>query len=69
MDTKDLNEVVKYCWEEDRNFSWNQKEVVYRTSSLIPRMITETIHFLKNPNHINKIFFMLFGIGLPNLNE
>ena len=67
MDTKDLNEVVKYCWEEDRNFSWNQKEVVYRTSSLIPRMITETIHFLKNPNHINKISYMFSETCLSNL--
>ena len=67
MDTKDLNEVVKYCWEEDRNFSWNQKEVVYRTSSLITRMITETIHFLKNPNHINKISYMFSEICLSSL--
>ena len=61
------NEIVKHCWEEDHNFSWDQKEVVDRESSLIPRMITETIHFSKNLNHLDKISYMLLEIWLPNL--
>ena len=41
------NEIAKHCWEADHNFNWDQR--------LIPRKIKETIHSLKNPNHINKI--------------
>ena len=53
------SETAKYCWEADHNFSWNQKKVVNGKSRLIPRKIKETMHFLKNPNHINKISCML----------
>ena len=49
----DKNETAKHCWEADQNFSWDQKKVI--ESRLIPGKIVETIHFLKNPNHINKI--------------
>ena len=63
----DKNEIAKHCWEADHNFNWNQKKVLDRESRLIPRKIKETIHSLKNPNHINKISYMLSGIWLPNL--
>ena len=63
----DKNEIAKHCWEADHNFSWNQKKVIDRESRLIPRKIKETIHSLKNPNHINKISNMLPEIWLPNL--
>ena len=55
----DKNEIAKHCWEADHNFNWDQKKVVDRESRLIPRKIKETIHSLKNPNHINKISYML----------
>ena len=55
----DKNEIVKHYWETDRNFNWDQKKVIDRESRLIPRKIKETIHSLKNPNHINKISYML----------
>ena len=61
------NEIVKHCWEADHNFSWDQKKFVDRESRLIPRKIQENIHSLKNPNYINKIFYMLPEIWLPNL--
>ena len=61
------NEIAKHCWEADHNFNWDQKKVVDRKSRLIPRKIKETIHSLKNPNHINKISYMLPEIWLPNL--
>ena len=51
----DKNEIAKHCWEADHNFNWDQKKVIDRKSRLIPRKIKETIHCLKNPNHINKI--------------
>ena len=49
------------CWEADHNFSWDRKKSVDRENNLIPRKIKETIHVLKNPNHINKIFYMVSG--------
>ena len=61
----DKNEIAK---EADHNFNWNQK-VIDRESRLIPRKIKETIHSLKNPNHINKISYMLPEIWLPNLRQ
>ena len=63
----DKNEIAKHCWEADHNFSWYQKKVVEMESRLIPRKIKETIHSLKNPNHIDKIFYMLSEIRLPSL--
>ena len=63
----DKNETAKHCWEADHNFNWDQKKVIDRESKLIPRKIKETIHCLKNPNHINKISYMLPEIWLPNL--
>ena len=59
--------VAKHCWEADQNFSWEQNKVVDRESGLIPRKIKESIQFLKNPNHINKISCILPEIWLPNL--
>ena len=55
----DKNEIAKHCWEADHDFNWDQKRVIDRESRLIPRKIKETIHSLKNPNHINKISYML----------
>ena len=63
----DKNEIARHCWEADHNFSWDQTKVVDRESRLIPRKIKETIHSLKNPNHINKIFYILPELWLPNL--
>ena len=61
------NEIAKHCWEADHNFNWDQKKVIDRESRLIPRKIKETMHSLKNPNHINKISSMLPEIWLLNL--
>ena len=64
MNTKDLSGIAivirmkllaKHCWEADHNFNWDQKKVIDRESRLTPREIKETIHSLKNANHINKI--------------
>ena len=76
MSTKDLSgiaivirmKLLNTCWEADHNFNWDQKKkVIDGESRLIPSKIKETIHSLKNPNHINKIFYMLPEIWLPNL--
>ena len=61
------DEYSKHCWEADHNCSLDQKKVVDRESSLNPRKIKETINSLKNPNHINKIAYMLPETWLPNL--
>ena len=41
------------------------KKIIDTESGLIP-IINETIHSLKNPNHINKISNILPEIWLPN---
>ena len=61
------NEITKNCWEADHNFSWDQQTVVDRENRLVPRKIKETIHYLRNPNHIKNISYMLPEIWLPNL--
>ena len=61
------NEIAKDCWEADHIFSWDQKKVVDRESRIIPRKIKEIIYSLKNPNHVNKISYMLPEFWLPNL--
>ena len=63
------NEIAKHCQEVDHNFSWDQKKVVDRESRLITRQIKETKHSLRNSNHINKVFYMLPEIWLPNFNQ
>ena len=61
------NKITKHCQEADHNFGWNQKKVVDRESKLTPRKIKETVHSLKNLNHINKISYILPETWLPNL--
>ena len=51
----DRDEIAKHCREADHNFTWDQKKVIDRKNRLIPWKIKETIHSLKNLNHINKI--------------
>ena len=63
------NEVAKRYWEGDHNLSWEQKKVVDRESRLIPRKNKETIHSMKNPNHINKTSFIHPKVWLPNLRQ
>ena len=56
------NETLKYCWEADRNISWDRKKFINKKIRLFSQKIKETIHSLKNPNHINKISYMLSEI-------
>ena len=63
----DKNTIAKHFWEAYHNFNWDQKKVIDRESRLIFRKIKETIHSLENPNHINKISYLLPEIWLPNL--
>ena len=63
----DKNETAKHSWEAHHNFSRDQKKVVDREIKLIPMNIKETIHSLKNLNHINKVSYMFSEIWFPNL--
>ena len=63
------SEIAKHCREVDHNFSCDRKKVVDRKNILIPRKIKETIHSLKNLNHINKISYMFPEIYLSNLRK
>ena len=61
------NEIVKLCWEAYHEFSWDQKKVVEKECRLIPGKIKETIHSLRNLNHVKKNFNMLPETWLPDL--
>ena len=63
----DKNEIAKLCSEADHNFNWDQEKAIDRESRLVPKKIKEAIHSLKNPNHINRICYMLPEIWPPNL--
>ena len=56
------NEITKRFWEADHNFNCDRKKVVDRESRLIPWKIKKTMHSLKNPNHLNKVSYMLLEI-------
>ena len=72
MNTKDLSGIAIVIRMKLLNIAGKQittltGKVIDRESRLIPRKIKETIHSLKNPNHIKKMFYMLPEIWLPNL--
>ena len=73
MNTKDLSATAIVLRMKLLNTAGKQittltgKKVIDRESRLIRRKIKETMHSLKNPNHINKISYMLPEIWLPNL--
>ena len=62
MNPKDLSGIVIVI-----RIKLDDKKVIDWESRLIPRKIKETINSLKNPNHSNKISYMLPEIWLPNL--
>ena len=57
------NKIAKHCWEPDHNFSLDQKKVVDRESRLIPRKVKETLHSLKNPNHIDNFLHASWNVA------
>ena len=63
----DKNEIAKHCWEADHDLISDQKKVIDRESRLIRRKDKETMHSLKNTNHINKISYLLPEMWLRNL--
>ena len=75
MKTKDLSEIATVIRMKLLNTAGRQittlnrikKKVIDREGKLIPRKIKETIHSLKNPNHIKKLSYILPEIWLPNL--
>ena len=54
---------MDYCLEAEKQLS----TIPVREGRLIPKKIKETIHSLKNLNHINKISYMLSEMWLPNV--
>ena len=74
MNKKDLlriaiakNEIAKHCCEANRNFSSNQTKGFDKENRLISRKTKETIHSLKNSNHIYKNSYTYPEIRLPNI--
>ena len=62
----DNNEIAKHC---SHNFNWDQNKVIDKESRLIPMKIKENIDSLKNPDHVNKISYILPEIWLLNLDK
>ena len=75
MNTKDLSGIAIVIRMKLLNTAGKQittligirRKLLIGKSRLIPTNIKETIHPLKNPNHIKKISSMLSEIWLPNL--
>ena len=63
------NQIAKHCWEADHNLNWDEKEGIDRESRLIFGNIKETIHSLKNPNHIKKNPYMFPETRLSSLQQ
>ena len=63
------NEIADHCWEKDHNMDWDSKKVIDRERNIYARKIKETIHSLKDQNHINSISYQLPDIWLPNITQ
>ena len=63
------NETTKHFWEADHNFRCDQRSVVDKENRYVPRRIKETISYLRNPYHGNKISYMLPEVWRSNLRQ
>ena len=61
------NEIADHCWDKDHQMNWDNKKVIDRERNVYARKIKETIHSIKDDNHINSISYNLPDIWLPNI--
>ena len=61
------NEIADHCWKENHQMNWDNKKVIDRERNMYARKIKETIHSIKDKNHVNSISYNLPDIWLPNL--
>ena len=48
----DKNEIADHCWKNDHEMNWEERKVIDAEHA---RKIKETIHSIKDKNHINSI--------------
>ena len=65
----DKNEIVDYGLKNDHRFNFEGKSVIDCETNTVPRKVKETIHSIKDKNHINSIFHTLPDIWLPTLSK
>ena len=63
----DKNEIADHCWENDHEMNWDERKVIDTEAYIKDRKIKETIHSLKDENHINSISYILPNIWIPNI--
>ena len=70
MKTQDVdkNEIADHCWKNDHEMNWEGWKVIDAEPYIYARKIKETIHSIKDKNHINSISYNLPEIWIPNLN-
>ena len=64
----DKNEIADHCWKNDHEMNWEERKVIDAEPYIYARKIKETIHSIKDKNHINSISYNLPEIWIPNLN-
>ena len=64
----DKNETADNCWKNDHEINWEERKVIDAEPYIYARKIKETIHSIKDKNHINNISYNLPEIWIPNLN-
>ena len=61
------NEMVEHCWKNDHSMNWDEQKIIDFEQNLISRKIKESIHSIKDRNHINSISYTLPDIWIPCL--
>ena len=51
----DKNEIADHCWKNDHEMNWEERKVIDAEPYIYARKIKETIHSIKDKNHINNI--------------
>ena len=63
----DKNEIADHCWENDHEMNWDERKIIDTEAYIKERKIKETIHSIKDRNHINSISYILPNIWIPNI--
>ena len=63
------NEIADHCCKLDHKFNWEEKSIIDKEQNWVSRKVKETIHSIKDKNHINSISFTLPNIWLPALRK
>ena len=48
-----IDEIADHCWKNDHEMNWEERKVIDAEGYIYARKIKETIHSIKDKNHIN----------------